>query len=315
MINKLRTIFFVAFILCNLTGKGQYFHFSNLHENLFKANPSYISNVEKLSLQLLYRNQWPGLSDFVTYDASFIISSERYKSAVGAYIFRDTQGGGIINYTNFSLLYAYKTRINRNIFFSAGINGALQIYKTNFSGLTLENGQNPASEDKTIYQPEFTVGVNMDIQGKSNFGFSLSQLSSFFSGEQINGGLMYTASYYGRYVIGRGYSRNTIIIEPLVYTSLNRSYSELLYGGRVNISGLIGGLYLRQNLGFQFDALSILLGTQFGNMQLFYAYDLNLSGASARFSNLAAHEVTFLYNLEYKRKTKKRRGAIKCPDI
>ena len=195
------------------------------------------------------------------------------------------------------------------------MNGGLQIYKTNFSGLSLENGQNPASEDKTIYHPEFSVGFNMDFQGKSSFGFSISQLSSFYTAEQINDGLRYTVSYYGRYIANRGYTRNTTIFEPLVYASLSRSINELLYGGRVNFSGLIGGLYMRQNLGFQFDALIILLGTQFGNMQLFYTYDINLSGASARFSNLASHEVTFLYNLEYKRKTKKRRGAIKCPNI
>ncbi len=312
---KLRTIFLVAFILFNLTGKAQYFHFSNLHENLFKINPSYITRNEKLSFQLLYRNQWPGLSDFITYDASLILTSERYKSSMGAYLYRDSQGGGIINNTNFSLLYAYKTRINRDVFFSAGLNGALQIYKTNFSGLSFENGQNPSSENKTIYQPEFSVGVNIDSKGKNNFGFSLSQLSAFFGAEQINDGLRYTASYSGRYVTNRGYSRNTTIFEPLVFASFSRTYNELLYGGRVNISGLVGGLYARQNFGFQFDALIILLGTHFGNMQLFYTYDLNLSGASAKFSNLASHEVTFLYNLEYKRKTKKRRGAIKCPNI
>lgn len=313
--SKLRTIFFVVFVLGNLTGKAQYFHFSNLHENLFKINPSYITRTEKLSLQLLYRNQWPGISDFVSYDASFLVSSERYKSTLGTYIFRDTQGGGIINNTNFSLLYAYKTRISRDIFFSAGLNGAFQIYKTNFSGLTFENGMNPASENKIIYHPEFSVGINMDMQGKNNFGFSISQFSTFFSASQINDGLRYTLSYVGRFVTGKGYSQNTTIFEPLVYTSLSRTYNELLYGGRINISGLIGGLYARQDLTFKFDALIILLGTHIGNLQFFYTYDLNLSGASARFSNLAAHEVTFLYDLEYKRKTKKRRGAIKCPNI
>jgi hypothetical protein len=234
---------------------------------------------------------------------------------MGTYIFRDSQGGGIINNTNFSLLYAYRTRINRDLFFSAGINAAFQVYKTNFAGLVLENGQNPASEDKLIYQPEFSVGVNMDYRGTGNLGFSVSQLSSFYSATESSNGLRYTLSYYGRFVSNRGYSKNTLVIEPLIYSSFSRNYNELLYGGRVNISGLIGGLFIRQNLGFQFDALIILLGTQFGNVQLFYTYDLNLSGASARFSNLAAHEVTFLYNLEYKRKTKKRHGAIKCPDI
>ena len=315
MNSKFCSILLLLIVITNFSTEGQYFHFSDLHENLYKLNPSYASNVEKLSLQLLYRNQWPGLSDFITYDASIILSSERYKSSTGAYIFRDTQGGGIINNTGFSLLYAYKTRINRDIFFSAGINAALQIYRTNFSGLVLENGQSPAAEDKSVYKPEFSVGINIDLQGKTNFGISLSQLSSIYTRGPMNDGMRYTVSYCGSFVTNRGYSRNTIIVEPIVYASASRVYNELVYGGRVNISGLTGGLYARQNLGFQFDALIILLGIQLGNMRLFYTYDLNLSGTSARFSNLAAHEVTFLYNLEYKRKTKKRRGAIKCPDI
>jgi hypothetical protein len=66
------------------------------------------------------------------------------------------------------------------------------------------------------------------------------------------------------------------------------------------------------------DALIVLLGTSFKNWSFFYTYDINLSGADSRFSKLAAHEVTFLYQLEYKRNSNKKsskKRAIKCPKI
>ena len=80
------------------------------------------------------------------------------------------------------------------------------------------------------------------------------------------------------------------------------------------IMGIIAGIYARQSLKFKFDAIIILLGTRFRNLSLYYCYDINLSGADSRFTNLAAHEVTFLYDMQYKRKRNKR-GAIKCPKI
>ena len=118
----------------------------------------------------------------------------------------------------------------------------------------------------------------------------------------------------GRFTLSGGYNPYDTYLVTLVNVSASRNNNELLYGGRIKYSVVYGGIYARQNIRFEFDALILLLGTQLGNVSIFYTYDLNLSGASARFSNLASHEVTFLYDMQYKRKSKKK-GAIKCPKI
>ena len=53
-----------------------------------------------------------------------------------------------------------------------------------------------------------------------------------------------------------------------------------------------------------------MLGISFGNNELFYAYDLNLSGADARFNKLASHEVTFLHKFEYTKKNRNKKGEF-----
>ena len=93
-----------------------------------------------------------------------------------------------------------------------------------------------------------------------------------------------------------------------------KTIKKIIPSQKVDMGGIIAGIYARQSLKFKFDAIIILLGTRFRNLSLYYCYDINLSGADSRFTNLAAHEVTFLYDMQYKRKRNKR-GAIKCPKI
>ncbi|MBN1598972.1 MAG: PorP/SprF family type IX secretion system membrane protein [Bacteroidales bacterium] len=302
-------IYFVAAICKILTVLAQDFHYSNMHENQININPAFITNIDRLAFQLSYRNQWPGSSDFITYNGAFIYTSERLNSSLGAIIFQDNQAGGIFTNTSFSLMYGYKTRIGKFTSISAGLSGAYNILNSNFSQLTLEDGTVPASIDGARYF-DFSIGVELDIDESGKFGVSVEHIT------RPNGlkERKYNISYIGKYKLGSQFYRNSLEAEPLILFSYQNPYSELIYGGRINFNLIIGGLYLRQNLRFQFDALIILLGTHFGNISFFYTYDINLSSANARFTKLAAHEVTFLYNFKYKKKSIKK-GAIKCPDI
>ncbi len=128
---RLIIIIVTLFVVSNvaiLTTYGQDFHFSNLHENLFKLNPAVITQTEQLSMNLTYRNQWPGNSDFVTYDGGVFYTAENFKSTAGLYILNDNQGQGIINHTTLSLIYGYKTRMGKIYEISAGLQGAYNIF-------------------------------------------------------------------------------------------------------------------------------------------------------------------------------------------
>ncbi len=312
---KISILFFVVSGTFLLTLRAQNIHFSNICENLFIHNPAAITRIENMVIQLTYRNQWPGSSSFNTYNGAFLYHNEPLKSTAGILILRDMQGNAIINQTTFGILYGYQARITRLWFLAGGIYASYNIYTTNFSNLTFENGQLPTialNENQQFF--DFSAGLELSYKNISRYGISLSRLGSFQPVYQQFSGLQVNLSYKGRYLLSEGYQNVTKIIEPSFYAALQRNSSELLYGSRIDIGGLLGGIYMRQNLKFEFDALILLLGIRFGNLSFFYSYDINLSGANSRFTNLAAHEVTFLYDMQYKRKRKKK-GAIKCPSI
>lgn len=292
---------------------GQNFHFSNLHENLLISNPACITKTNKISFLLTYRNQWPGNQDFVTYDCAFLLSSKELHSTAGILILRDVQGAGVISTNYFSLLYGFKTKITREWQFSGGIQAAYSIYSTNFNSQTFEDGQTPGIPlDERSSSYDFAAGIEFLYRENANYGLSLSKLGSVLPEQNLHQNIQLNLSYEGSYLLTKRYGNEPVIIEPLFFAGLQKDYNEILYGARIDYYSVIGGLYSRQNLKFQFDAIIILLGTRFGKMAFYYSYDINLSGAESRFTKFAAHEVTFLYDMEYKRKSSKR-GAIKCP--
>jgi type IX secretion system PorP/SprF family membrane protein len=292
---------------------GQNFHFSDIHENMYQYNPALITQTKKIDILAIYRNQWPGNSDFITYNSAFFFTSGRLKSTGGIELLRDTQGENIISSNQFSLLYGYKTKLTRNWFFSGGIQAMYQLYTKNFSDQTFINGQTPnISLTEKLSGFDFSAGVMVSYGEIAGYGISLSNMGALIPSQSVYHNLQMNISYQGKYVLTQNHSFREYYLEPIVMYSLQNKLSELFYGARIEYFPFFGGAYLRQNLRFQYDAIIILLGTRFGKIALFYTYDINLSGVDSRFTNLAAHEVTFLYNLEYKSKTMKR-GAIKCP--
>ena len=308
-------LIFVAGIGLSLTNYAQNIHFSNMTENLYILNPSSITRIENLTFLINYRNQWPGTSSYNTYSGTFLYHSEQLRSTAGILIMRDTQGNSIINLTSLGILYGYQARIARTWFLSGGIFASYNLYNTNFNNLVFENGQIPPTiSDNNRQYFDFASGLELSYRDNARYGFSISRLGSFQPAFNNLPGIQFNLSYQGKYVISKGYREITKIIEPLFNIAVLRSSNEILYGSRVNIGGIVGGLYLRQNIMFEMDAFIILLGTHIGNLSFYYCYDINLSGADSRFSKLAAHEVTFLYDMQYKRKRIKKR-AIKCPKI
>jgi type IX secretion system PorP/SprF family membrane protein len=300
--------------ICNIviiSGNGQDIHYSNLNENFYKLNPAYITHFEHSSMQLNYRNQWPGSADFVTYSGAFFYNSETLKSTAGIQILRDDQGRGIINTTGFSLLYGYRTSLFHDISFAAGINGGYNIYTVDFSKLQFENNQIPSLNSRRNYF-DFSAGVELGFMKRSYFGLSVAHLSTpdLSPGNPI--ARKYCISYQGDYNLSKQYSHQQISVEPLLVTTFQKDINEILYGTRIDYSNILGGIYVRQDYNFNFDAIIILLGISFGNNMFIYTYDINLSGAGSNFYKLAAHEVTFLHKFEYT-KTRNKKGAIKCP--
>jgi type IX secretion system PorP/SprF family membrane protein len=308
-------IYILIFICINsvLLCSGQDVHYSNLHENLFNLNPSCITQIKKSALNLNYRNQWPGSSNFVTYSATIFNTFKNLKSTVGLQIIRDNQGNGIINLTGATLLYGYQTKVSNSVSLSAGMGGTYNIYSIDLNRLTFENNILPVNTINTQTDFfDFLAGIELGFYNSSWTGFSVSHITTPQISSEFNLFRKYTFSYRGNYNLSNKYNPNNVTIEPVLVTSIQHSDNEVLYGSRINYSGFLGGLYLRNDINFKFDSFIILLGISLKKISIIYTYDINLSGTQSRFSKLASHEVTFFYNFEYNNRTNKK-GAIKCP--
>lgn len=305
----------LLFLIITLPGYNQDIHFSNNHENFFNLNPAGITNIKNAALVLNYRNQWPGSADFVNYSAAFFNTFKTLKSTTGLQIIRDDQGKGIITNTGFSLFYGYRTKIINDIIFSAGLNGSYNILSINTNQLQFEDNQVPVSiENQKKQYIDFSAGFELNFYKTNRIGAAISHITSPQISSENNLTKKITFNYHGSFNLMNPYSFRKINLEPLIISSFQPSSGELIYGSRINVDGIFGGLYLRNDYNFKFDALIILLGINFGNITLNYSYDINLSGTQSRFYKLASHEVTFFYNLEYNIRRNKK-GAIKCPKI
>jgi type IX secretion system PorP/SprF family membrane protein len=309
---KIYILFFICTDIFHIAN-GQDVHYSNPNENLFNLNPSCITQIEKSALNLNYRNQWPGGSNFLTYSAAFFSTFSNLKSTVGMQIMRDDMGNGIISLTKASLLYGYETKVSKSMNLSAGLGGSYNIYSIDINRLTFENNITPVSltNDKVNYF-DFLAGMELGILNESWFGLSISHLTSPQISSEFNIFRKYTFSYRGSYNLFNNYSSKKAFIEPVFLSSFQHNNNEVLYGGRINYTGFLGGVYLRNDFNFKFDSFIILLGISLKKITIIYTYDINLSGSHSSFSKLASHEVTFFYNLEYNSRSNKK-GAIKCP--
>lgn len=305
----------IALVFTIVVCQGQDIHYSNNYENFYNLNPSSITNIKNSAFIGNYRNQWPGSADFVNYSAAFFITFKDFKSTLGTQLIRDNQGNGIITNTGIALFYAYRTKISNNIIISAGLGGIYNMYALNTGSLTFEDNQstiNFNNQKKKYF--DFLSGIELEFNKSNILGASVSHITSPQINTETSLPVKLTFNYQGKYSLMNPYSFRKIFLEPIIVSSIQSNANEIFYGSKINIQGIAGGLFLRNDNNFNFDSFIILLGISFGNVTVNYTYDINLSGSQSRFNKLASHEVTFFYNLEYNIGRNKKK-AIKCPKI
>ena len=279
---------------------------------MFESNPSALSQIKGMTLVMAYRNQWPGAGDYITYDASLLTNFPDTKSFAGISLSQDVQGKGAITQTQAYLMYSYKTRIGHRTNFAAGLSGGYDFLSVNTNKLSFENPADlPSSLSSKKGFFDFSTGFQIGFLDQTYFGIAASHILKTVSN---NRPLKMSIYYQGDYLIWGNPNYEYVKASPLILVSKQAEFNDILYGSRFNFNGILGGLYLRHDFKFKPKSIIILLGINFKNVRFIYTYDINLSGAASNFTNLAAHEVTFFYNFEYKEKMR-RKGAIKCPRI
>ena len=80
-----------------------------------------------------YRNQWPGLDAYVTYNIEYDQFSKDLHGGIGFQFLYDKTGGGVLNTGVFAGCYAYQLQINRKWSLNFGFKGAFVQKSLNFN--------------------------------------------------------------------------------------------------------------------------------------------------------------------------------------
>lgn len=290
---------------------GQNYFVSNLYNNLVFSNPSIAAYNEFSLFQLNYRNQWPIDGLYNTYSASFFHSVNDLNSNFGAIINYDSQYKGVFNTISVGGNYAYRLQTSRRGYLLFGIAGFYNYQSLNYSNLSFEDQNISLPENQSRQYPVVNSGISLIIYDNHLIGLSVVNLYPFVENSLIERSV--NLSYIGR-IEPRGYGRQGIsYIEPVFNLLISTKKQELLYGANLGIQNFKAGVLFNQTA-LHVNSIAILLGISFDNYDFIYSYDLNLSTSVSINPKMAAHEVTFLRKFQYKGR-RKRKGAIKCPDI
>ena len=302
-------------------------HFSNFLSTLPYLNPASIAGVQDPQLGATYRNQWPAMnSAFVTYCASFIQPFTRMNSAFGASIIHDNQAKGAIAKTSLSGVYAYSVMVSDLIKLTGGLGLSYVFQNVNENRFIFESditGNSSGSEpiDYENYRSgygDFSLGMTIDYDDRYYSGIAVSHLTQPVrrngEPELLSLSRRYTFHLNGKFNIVPRYRSEDIMLYPGIQFQQQKNYQELVYGANCVIDPFIFGLWARQDIRFNFDAIILLAGFSWQAYNFYYAYDVNMKNIHFFSTGMGAHEVTFLYHIKYNGKRKKRR-ALKCPRI
>lgn len=302
-------------------------HYSNFLFALPYLNPSSVASIQDPRLSATYRNQWPAMnSAFVTYCANYIQPVETMNSAFGVNLIHDNQAQGAIIQTSLEGVYAYSVQVSDMLRIAGGLGLSYFFQDVNENRFVFESditgnhsGSEPVDYDnyKSGYG-DFSLGINMNYDNRYYSGIAVHHLTRpvRHDGEPefLSLSRRYTAHIYGKFDLFRWNRSRDVSLVPGFLFQQQGQYQELVYGANCEMNPFIFGLWARQDLRFNFDAVILIAGFSWKAYNFYYACDVNMKNIRFFSPGMGAHEVTFLYRFMYNGKRKKR-GAVKCHGI
>ncbi|MDO9511301.1 MAG: type IX secretion system membrane protein PorP/SprF [Bacteroidales bacterium] len=298
---KFSGFLFVMFLALTAFGQQE----AQFTQNMFTrmaVNPAYAGSSEAISVTGVLREQWVGFKDnngekvapqtfFITIDAPVDVLG----GGLGASIMNDRLG--FEQNIGLRLSYAYRTNFGKGELAFGPQIGFLNktIDFSKFSAV--QSGGDPAlssGEEKTMLL-DLGLGVFYQVKNEYWFGLSSSQLIQTGSAMGVDeknfnlrrhyylqGGYEYIFPDYPLYKL-----------EPSLLIKSDGSSTQFDLSALVKYDNKFwGGLSYR----FQ-DALAFMVGVQWRNFQIGYAYDLTTSRMSTGGSK-GSHEVMLNYNFK-----------------
>jgi type IX secretion system PorP/SprF family membrane protein len=258
---------------------------------------------------LNYRNQWPGLpGTFRSFCASWDQHMPAIGGGLGAMIFHDVAGSGLLTTTTVSGVYSYLIPLNRGkTFMRFGLQGSFAFKSLNFNrlkfadqilptqGFVLPTGEQQPSANITY--PNFNAGWIV-YTSKLYFGLAAHNVIepnwSFYKNPNEVLPRRYTVHTGAVIPLTKGRYRqdDAATFSPNALFMMQRNFTQLNLGFYANKGPLVSGLWFRQTFG-QFknsDAIIMLIGFRKNRFKFGYSYDFTVS--DGRSAIPSSHEVS-----------------------
>lgn len=326
------------FIISASTILAQDMHFSQYYAAPLSLNPAQTGLIKgRLRIGINSKNQWSSVSKpYQTISAYFDMQAMRRKyrkDAVGVGILFDADIAGDSRFSTilagFSLSYIKSLTSRNNNFISVGIMPALVQKSIDYSKLYYDSQYNGNSYDPSIDPCEqyrinnfayfdLSAGIHWFYQQRENIsynaGFAISHFTrprqGFMNDRHIQLDMKYVL--YGGSQVKIGYKLD---LAPSMMLAFQGPYTEAVLGAMlkynrsksyIDYTSVNLGLYMRYA-----DALIVLAGFEFKNINFGVSYDVNLS--KLRRASIARGGLEFSVSYIYDKNKYKRNRQIPCP--
>ncbi|NQV02249.1 MAG: type IX secretion system membrane protein PorP/SprF [Bacteroidia bacterium] len=328
MVKKVASFLLFLFMFPVIPIFAQDPQFSQFYANPLYLNPALAGAPICPRLIANYRNQWPSVEKaFITYNASYDQYVDFLHGGVGLLFSADRAGGGNLNTTMISLMYAYKFNITSRIYASAALQATYYQRRLVWENLLFEDMIDPQSgfvlptsekqpDQARVGVPDFSAGVFIGYENLIYGGVSVSHITEpdigFYADASSQLYMKITAHAGSVINLRKGGSFDgdkEFSISPNILYQQQFKYRQLNVGFYLTLDPFVGGLWFRHNFE-NADAIIPFLGVHYKNLRVGYSYDItisNLKGASG-----GAHEISASWQFPCIEKRRHIR-AIKCP--
>lgn len=322
MIKIITYIAILLFTVCNVYSQDVIF--SQFYSNKLHLNPAFASVKKYANLSLSYRNQWMSMNNaFSTSNIEFSTPVSK-RGALGLQLLYDTEGNNSMATAQFSTIYASKIKINRYSFLNFGlglsfIQKKISTDKLMFTdmlsdyyssgGYASRNNNNVGNRTKSLI--DFSAGIIGTFRywhiGASVYHISQPK-NNFLENVESTLNRKYTL-HAGASIPIKQYSNNKTkyFIKPNILFQKQGSYmSQINYGLFVDRNGLILGMWYRNDLNMNFDAVILQVGMSRQNWSFAYSYDITISKIAS--ITTGSHELSLKIDFGHK-------DVYPCPSV
>lgn len=289
--------------------------FSQFYASPLYLNPAFAGSVEIPRFTVQYRNQWHAFNNaYTTYNAAFDFPVEKLGGGLGVFLLNDAQANNMLNSMQVNVAYSVHVRLSEKFRLNGGIQGGLiynslkvreLVFPDNLaaqSGSRAVSGELQYLTEPDYFFPDFSAGVMLYSEHFFYGGavHHLAEPQQKFSGSNENSAKLnrkYTAHFGARLpVYIYGHRQKRIDISPHLVVQKQSVFSQINYGLMATRKNISAGLWFRQNIGIQYDAVIFQVGFSKNRWQLTYSYDVTVSGLWG--DSGGSSEITFAFLLK-----------------